>query len=228
MAAAYLDAAYPGGLPGGLAVARRNERRWDNVISMGRRRLNSPVTSSARLFDAAAAILGVRDLINYEGQAAVELEQLADPAEPGAYPARIDLAGTGRSETGRSETGQGGMGQGGMGQGGPLRVSGADLIRAVADDLAAGRRSWRHLGPVPQRRRRGHRGRLRGCCGIAAGWPRWRCPAGCSRTCCCSTGPSAGSSAAASASWCTPGCRATTAGSASARPPSPRPGTAPR
>ena len=119
MAAAYLDAAYPGGPSAGLAVARRNERRWDNVISMARRRLNSPVTSSAgRLFDAAAAILGVRDLINYEGQAAIELEQLADLAERGCYQAGIDQGGTGRD--------------------GPLVISGADLIRAVTDDLAAG------------------------------------------------------------------------------------------
>jgi hypothetical protein len=119
MAAVYLSRAFGGAPPPGLAVATRNQRRWDAVLAMAGRGINAPATSSAgRLFDAAAALLGVRDTISYEGQAAIELEQLADPAETGCYPAGLDAPGTGTA---------------------PGRCCPrADLIRAAAGDLAAG------------------------------------------------------------------------------------------
>jgi hydrogenase maturation protein HypF len=114
MAAAYLDAAYGGRPPDGLAVARRNQARWGDVVAVARAGAGSPPTSSAgRLFDAVAAILSVRDAVTYEGQAAVELEQLADPAETTGY--RAGISGDD-----------------------PLLVRGVDLVRAVVDDLAAG------------------------------------------------------------------------------------------
>ena len=78
--------------------------------------------------------------INYEGQAAIELEQLADPAERGAYRAAIDAenpgkqAGHERTAAPAAEAAAGAAPEAGR----PFRVRGADLVRAAADDLAAG------------------------------------------------------------------------------------------
>jgi hydrogenase maturation protein HypF len=63
-----------------LQVARRQ-------VATG---LNSPLASSmGRLFDAAAAVLGVRRECRYEGQAAMELEALAEGIPATAVPGRF-------------------------------------------------------------------------------------------------------------------------------------------
>lgn len=76
---------------GGWLKQHYPEREATPLLLMLERKLRSPHTSSlGRWFDAAAGLLGVRDLAHYEGQAAMELEGLAarhGPAAalPGAY-----------------------------------------------------------------------------------------------------------------------------------------------
>ncbi|MEX5707717.1 carbamoyltransferase HypF [Parafrankia sp. FMc6] len=116
MAAAHLLAAGVAD-PDRLAVARRNADRWDAVAALARSGaapspVGAPLTSSVgRLFDAVAALVGVRDTITYEGQAAIELERIAAPGDYGRYPASPPPSGAG------------------------LLLPGADLIRGVVDDL---------------------------------------------------------------------------------------------
>ena len=98
---AHLD---PVPLPGGEAAVREPWRtaaaclelaglpvpwpRWDLVHES--LKVNAPLSSGmGRLFDAVAAILGVRDVVTYEGQAAIELEQLAGVVEAAPYPWRF-------------------------------------------------------------------------------------------------------------------------------------------
>jgi len=46
-----------------------------------------------RLFDAVAALIGIRQTVHDEAQAAIELEALADPAEEGTYTFALDGIG---------------------------------------------------------------------------------------------------------------------------------------
>jgi len=108
-----IGALYPVRMPGGEAAIRQPWRmacawlvaaeatppatlpmrdEWEQVAELARTGFASPVTTSVgRLFDAVAALCGVRDEVNYEGQAAIELEAACDPVEEGAYPLGPDL-----------------------------------------------------------------------------------------------------------------------------------------
>ncbi|MCA9510946.1 MAG: carbamoyltransferase HypF, partial [Myxococcales bacterium] len=87
------------------------------VETLARRGWNAPPTSSAgRLFDAVAALLGVRGRASYEGQAASELEALATSREGPGYPLPV-------AESEASAL---------------LELDARPLVRAIVEDLDAG------------------------------------------------------------------------------------------
>jgi hydrogenase maturation protein HypF len=113
-------------LPGGDAAVREPWRiaasylvhadrpvpfeRWTEVRES--LKVNAPLSSGmGRLFDAVAALLGVRERVSYEGQAAIELEHLAGDVQVDAYECRV----------------------------GDGVICAPDLVAAAFDDLSSGR-----------------------------------------------------------------------------------------
>ncbi|HJS74016.1 MAG TPA: carbamoyltransferase HypF [Vicinamibacteria bacterium] len=72
---------------------------WAALRSMMESGTNCPETTSmGRLFDALSSLLGLRQSVSYEGQAAVELEAIADPDAAGSYEFAISGEGVIRAE----------------------------------------------------------------------------------------------------------------------------------
>ena len=71
-------------------IRRINPQKWDVLKRAIEKKINTPLTSSmGRFFDAVSSLLSVRDEAHYEGQAAIELEMIADHGMKEEYPFHI-------------------------------------------------------------------------------------------------------------------------------------------
>ncbi len=117
MAMAYLLETFGDGAKTlNIALLNRIDfKAWDTLRSAIEKKVNAPWTSSmGRLFDAVSSLLSIRDHVNYEGQAAIELERIADKEVKDTYPFQLF----------KEES--------------PLIIDPAPMIREVVQDLTEG------------------------------------------------------------------------------------------
>jgi hydrogenase maturation protein HypF len=89
--------------------------KWDILRKAISKKLNTPMTSSmGRLFDAVSSLLSIRDEVHYEGQAAIEMEMIADHGVKEEYP----------FQNHEDEV--------------PMVIDSAEMIRGIAHDLVDG------------------------------------------------------------------------------------------
>ena len=116
MALSYLRATFGENLPElDLPLLKQIEpQKISIIVQMMEKGVNCPQTSSlGRLFDAVAAIIGIRQRVNFEGQAAMELEMLAEDSSKAIY----DIQWTSRA---------------------PIKILPQPIIRGVVQDIQNG------------------------------------------------------------------------------------------
>jgi hydrogenase maturation protein HypF len=96
-------------------MKRVDFQKWGILKTMSEKKINTPATSSmGRLFDAISSILSVRDEVHYEGQAAIELEMIADHEGKEVYSFHILIEKS------------------------PMVIDPTEIIRGVVSDLIKG------------------------------------------------------------------------------------------
>jgi hydrogenase maturation protein HypF len=127
MAMVYLSEAFGEEAPQlGIDLTKRIDfKKWDILKKAAEKRINSPLTSSmGRFFDAVSSLLSIRDEVHYEGQAAIELEKIADHGMREAYPFTLR----------KDEE--------------PITIDPTEIIRGIVRDLTRGMSSSKISGKV--------------------------------------------------------------------------------
>jgi hydrogenase maturation protein HypF len=109
--------------PAADSMADAELRVLERVLDTGFR---APWTTSAgRLFDGVASLIGLRQRVDHEGEAAMALEYIADPAATGAYPFALIEPADGAERAGEGDRA-------------PLVLDWTTALDALLTDQAAG------------------------------------------------------------------------------------------